>query len=227
MRRHLLAVLFLCLLVPTSLKADEPAKESKRVPLFDSDRFDAWSTPDEKTVPASWEVKDGVIHLSKGSTRGGNIVTVKEFSDFSLEFEFKIATKGNSGVKYRVQRFEQRVLGFEYQVQDDVGVKSTSPKNQTGSIYDLYEPDQSVAPNPAGEWNLARVEAKGNRIEHYLNGQKIVSATLGSDEWKKRLRSSKFADTDGFGEKPRGRIMLTDHGSEVWYRNFVLVDLSQ
>lgn len=207
--------------IEAELRSD---KKSKPVALFDLDRFDAWSTPDGKTVPASWEVKDGLIHLSKGSTRGGNIVTVQEFADFTLEFEFKIATKGNSGVKYRVQRYGQRYLGFEYQVQDDVGIQSRSPKNQTGSIYDLYGPDKSVTPNPAGEWNLARVEANGNRIEHYLNGQIIVSATLGDDDWKTRLAASKFAETDGFGEKPRGRIMLTDHGSEVWYRNFVLVE---
>ncbi len=207
--------------IEAELRSDN---KSKPVALFDLDRFDAWSTPDGKTVPASWEVKDGLIHLSKGSTRGGNIVTVQEFADFTLEFEFKIATKGNSGVKYRVQRYGQRYLGFEYQVQDDVGIQSRSPKNQTGSIYDLYGPDKSVTPNPAGEWNLARVEANGNRIEHYLNGKIIVSATLGDDDWKTRLAASKFAETDGFGEKPRGRIMLTDHGSEVWYRNFVLVE---
>ena len=134
MRRHLLAALCLCLLVLPSLKADDIAKEARRVRLFDSDRFDAWSTPDGKTVPASWEVKEGVIHLSKGSTKGGNIVTVQEFSDFTLEFEFKIATKGNSGVKYRVQIYGQRFLGFEYQVQDDVGVKSTSPKDRKSVV---------------------------------------------------------------------------------------------
>ena len=224
MQRHLLAYLFLCLSTAPLLLADEADKKARRVALFDSDRFDAWSTPDGKSVPSSWEVKDGLIHLSKGSTKGGNIVTTQEFADFTLEFEFKIATKGNSGVKYRVQRYGQRFLGFEYQVQDDVSIKSRSAKNQTGAIYDLYEPDKSAVPNPAGEWNVARIEAKGSNIEHYLNGQKIVSATLGNDDWKDRLKASKFAETSGFGEKPRGRIMLTDHGSEVWYRNFVLIE---
>jgi hypothetical protein len=220
----LLAIAFLGFAIANadSALAQKNDSTDRLVSLFEGDRFDAWSTPDGKPVPSSWEVKDGEIHLRKGSTRGGNILTKQEFSDFNLEFEFKIAKKGNSGIKYRVRQYGQRFLGFEYQVQDDLDNTKMPGKNRTGSIYDLFEPDSQVKANPAGEWNLARIEVNGNKIEHFLNGEKIVSALLGEEDWKKRLASSKFSETKGFGESPRGRIMLTDHGSEVWYRNFVL-----
>ena len=53
-----------------------------------------------------------------------------------------------------------------------------------------------------------------------LNGSLIVSASIGSEEWKLRVAESKFSAVKGFGLNPRGKLMLTDHGDEVWYRNF-------
>jgi hypothetical protein len=74
---------------------------------------------------------------------------------------------------------------------------------------------------PAGEYNEARIVVQGNRIEHWLNGQRVVNATVGDEEWQRRIAASKFSDVPDFARNPRGKIMLTDHGSEVWYRNFV------
>jgi hypothetical protein len=73
-----------------------------------------------------------------------------------------------------------------------------------------------------GEYNTSRIVVRGDQIKHWLNGRLIVSATVGSPEWDKRIASSKFSDVPGFGRNRFGRIMLTDHGSEVWYRNFTI-----
>src|SRR5438132_1328954 len=74
---------------------------------------------------------------------------------------------------------------------------------------------------PASEYKQARIVVKGNKIEHWLNRQLIVSATVGDEEWQRRVAASKFNDVPDFSLNPRGKLMLTDHGSEVWYRNFV------
>ncbi|XZE20006.1 3-keto-disaccharide hydrolase [Pirellulaceae bacterium SH449] len=179
---------------------------------------DAWMMIDGSPPKSGWEFGDTVIFLSMKEGRSGHIVTKEEYLDFDLEFEWKIAKNGNSGIKFMVQHYEDRVLGLEYQIYDDDGTHPVSPKNSTGSLYDLYEPNMSKRLRPVGEWNQSRIVVDGDKIEHWLNGALIVSAMVGSDEWNDRLAQSKFHDVEGFCANRKGRLMLTDHGSEVWYK---------
>ncbi len=187
---------------------------------FDGKSLAAWTNIDGKPPGEGWEVIDGMIHLKKEGKGSGHIITVNEFGDFTFAFEWKIAPGGNSGVKYRVRSYGNKVLGCEYQIYDDEGKKKMLPRNSAGALYDLYEPNSSKQLKPAGEWNLAKIVVRDNRIEHWLNGQQVVAATVGDSEWKKRISESKFSEYEDFSQKPRGKLMLTDHGSEVWYRNF-------
>src|SRR5688572_15026537 len=191
---------------------------------FDGKSLDGWTTPDGKPVTQGWEVVDGVIHLTKGGPRGGNIVTKEEFGDFQLSFEWRIAERGNSGLKYRVRNYGGRMLGLEYQVYDDRG--RAPGKGTSGALYDLYEPVASRKLKPVGEYNTARIVVRNDKIEHWLNGELIVSASVGDSQWQRRIGESKFSDVPDFSRNRTGKFMLTDHGSEVWYRNFVFEPLA-
>ena len=57
-------------------------------------------------------------------------------------------------------------------------------------------------------------------IQHWLNGHLLLTAVVGSDEWKTRIANSKFHNVDGFGLNQTGKIMLTDHNSECRFRTF-------
>jgi hypothetical protein len=72
---------------------------------------------------------------------------------------------------------------------------------------------------PAGEWNTARIVARGTHVEHWLNGRKLLEYEQGSPEWEERVRQSKFATMPEYGRQLRGHIALQDHGDRVWYRN--------
>lgn len=194
-----------------AVEADDPS-------IWKGESLAGWMTIDGNPAPSGWEAKDGVIRLRKTLFRSGHIVTRQEFGDFELSFDWKIAPGGNSGLKYRVRTYGDRTIGCEYQIFDDPS--GTAPANtQTGSIYDLYEPIQGTKAHAAGEWNAAKIVVKDNRIEHWINGVKIVEATVGDAEWERRIAISKFNDVENFSKNPKGRIMLTDHGSEAWYRN--------
>lgn len=175
-------------------------------------------TLEKQPAPPGWVAKDGVIHLRKMPERTGHIVTRSEFGDFELEFEWKIAPGGNSGIKYRVRTYGDRTIGCEYQIYDPNG-KEVDPKNETAALYDLYEPSPEVVVHSAGNWNLAKIRVCDQQIEHWLNGQLAVKATVGDSEWERRIAQSKFNDVENFSKNRFGRLMLTDHGSEVWYRN--------
>ena len=209
---------------PAAKPAPAKPAPNKNADPFDGKTLLGWTTQDGKPVEQGWEVVDGVIHLKKDGKRAGNIVTAREFGDFDLSFEWKIAPRGNSGIKYRVRSYNGKVLGCEYQIFDDVGTKtSTKSKNSSGSLYDLYEPNDDKQLKPVGEYNTGRIVVKGQQIEHWLNGKKIVSATAGDAVWKKNVAASKFNDVRNFSLHPGGKLMLTDHGSEVWYRNVTFV----
>ena len=213
------------LLLLVLLAAASPVAAQGWQPLFDGQSLRGWMTLDGQPVTKGWEASGGAIHLNVAGGRAGDIVTDVEYEDYQLLFEWKIAAGGNSGVKYRVKDFGGKTLGCEYQLYDDQE-QGLPARGSTGSLYDIYEPAANKPLNPAGHFNRSLVVVRGNHVEHWLNGTLIVQAEVGSDEWRRRVAESKFADVPGFGENRRGRIMLTDHGSEVWYRNVFLMPLS-
>ena len=200
------------------------AAAQQPIPLFDGTSLRGWIRMDGKPVEEDWEVVDGTLHLKDRPAGGANLFTEQEYTDFELEFEWRIAPKGNNGLKYRVRKYGNQYLGCEYQILDDAAYK-LNPRGMTGSLYELYEPGDAKQLRPVGEFNHSRIVVRGNRIEHWLNGARIVSANVGTGEWQQRVAESKFHNVEGFGENRSGLIMLTDHGSEVWYRNMVLTPL--
>lgn len=199
---------------------------SEVVSLFDGQTLDGWTTASGEPVTKGWKVEDGVLLRTGG---GGAIYTEREYGDFALDFEWKIAPRGNSGVKYRVRYYEQGVrgrpgwLGYEYQLLDDATrLKVGKSKSGTGAIYSLYAPGENKRLKPTGEYNHSRIVVCETKIEHWLNGEKIVEADTSSQEWKKRIADSKFGPVKDFSLNKRGRIQLQDHGSNVWFRNITL-----
>lgn len=201
-----------------------PLNAQPAIALFDGHSFAGWETMDGGPVSRGWEIVDGAIHLTADGPRAGNIITSSSYANYDLRFEWKIAAGGNSGIKYRVTDFGDRSLGCEYQILDDATHQQFGPKQMTGSLYALYEP-QSYPANPAGEFNRGRIVVCGRRLQHWVNEVLVVDAITGSRDWHQRKSDSKFADVKGFGENAWGKIMLTDHNSGVWYRNLTLREL--
>ncbi len=166
-----------------------------------------------------WSTEEGGnLHL-KG--KGGSLISKLDYADFELEWDWKISPKGNNGVKYWVTKVGGKEwLGIEYQMIDDVanpdGMRGGS--HSTAAFYDIQEPSQDKGLKPPGEWNTSRVVSKGGKLEHWLNGKLVGQADTASEDWKKRIGASKFKSKEGFAPG-KGRIMLTDHSDETWFRN--------
>jgi hypothetical protein len=198
---------------------------AQTIALFDGQTLNGWVTAQGKPVTKGWRADDGSLRLDVNQGRGGNIFTDREYGNFILDFEWKIAKGGNSGIKYKVKKFGNRTLGCEYQIIDDDGHhKGSVNKNSTASLYDIYAPSNHHV-RPVGEFNQSRIVVCGTSIEHWLNGQLVLTAHVGGAEWYAKKKKSKFKDVVGFGENTHGTIMLTDHHSEVWYRNIYLTPI--
>lgn len=211
-----LAIAIAPLAASFSFAADVP-------PLFDGKSLAQFENGNGGDAAEGWQVKDGVIHLQKGegAPKGGNLYSRLEYANYRLSFDWKISKGGNNGIKYRVHKYGGSWLGCEYQLYDDVGKKiSPTSRTSTASIYALYPPDGAKKLKTAGEeFNTSTIIVEGDRVEHWLNGDKVVEALTGSDEWRKRVAGSKFKSKMNFGEQEFGRIMITDHNDEVWIRN--------
>jgi hypothetical protein len=204
---------------PAAAKAKGKKREKGFTKLLQGDPAKTWvGYNKEAGWPDGWELADGVLHRKSG---GGDLQTVEEFQDFDLRFAWKVSEGGNSGVMYRVSREKGPAYetGPEYQVLDNAKHRDgKSPLTSSGSLYALYAPEP-VEMKPAGEWNTARIVVKGNHIQHFLNGNKVVDAEIGSEDWNKRLAASKFASWPKFTKNNRGFVVIQDHGDEVWFRN--------
>ena len=123
----------------------------------------------------------------------------------------------NNGIKYLITEKRNQVIGHEYQMIDDV--VAPKAKHSTGSFYDVLAPSKEKPLKPVGQWNHARVLIQGNHVEHWLNGSKILTYELGSEEVLKAVQNSKFKSVPDFGKKMRGHIILTEHQDEASYKN--------
>jgi hypothetical protein len=199
--------------------------------LFDGKTAKGWRKFKGKEMPGSWQVKDGVLALIPGSGKsGGDIVTDGRYDSFDLVLEWKIAPGGNSGVMYHVIEDDLQTpwqSGPEYQLLDNGRhPDGKSPLTSAASCYALYAPAKDVT-RPVGEWNKTRIVVRGPHVEHWLNGKKVVEFELGSADWVKRVKESKFRDMPKFGKARKGHICLQDHGDRVEFRNIKVRELKE
>lgn len=204
---------------PESDMADE-SLQGGWITLFDGTDLSAWRGYRRTDAPGGWQVREGLLTFVPG-VEGGDLVSRDQFDDFELQLDWRVGPAGNSGIFYRATEDHEEIWhgAHEMQILDDAGHQDGGdPATSAGAAYALYPATADVV-KPAGEWNSVRIVADGPRVEHWLNGVKIVEYEIGSDDWNTRMRASKFIEHAGFGEARRGHIGLQDHGDPVWYRN--------
>jgi hypothetical protein len=195
--------------------------------LFDGTSLNGWQRYDGAPITAGWKAVDGA--LTRVERGGSDIVTVRKYGNYELALEWKLSPDGpagNSGIFYNVIDTGGIYWGApEMQILDD----ARHPDGRTiltssGANYALHGVPHGAA-KPVGEWNAVRIVRRGDHVEHWLNGAKVVEYELGSADWKARVAASKFKDKPLYGTARVGRIGLQEHGSFVAFRNIRIREL--
>ncbi len=199
--------------------------------LFDGESLDGWKAYTSEGT-GSWLVEDGLLAASgNGSDSNGYIITRKQYDNFDLKFEWKIAPEGNSGILYHVIESEKYatpyLTGPEYQLIDDIDFPEELEEWQkAGADYAMYIADNSKKNlKQVGEWNSSRILFDNGHVEHWLNGEKILEFEAWTDEWFALKNSGKWENAPEYGLSSVGHISLQDHGSKVWFRNMKIKEL--
>lgn len=216
----MLATLVLGLLACQSTDTPQISpKGEKSIELFNGKDLDGWQQFASKK--ALWKVEDGMI-VCQGNGAGW-LGTKQQYSDFELSLEYRLQPSGNSGIYIRAPK-EGHIsrVGMEIQLLDDLHAKYAKLHfyQYTGSVYHVIGP-RLRSTKAAGQWNQITIRAKGDHIQVWLNGPKIVDANLAV--WRGDLAIAK--EHPGIS-RTTGHIGLQSHTDRVEFRNIKLTPLN-
>ena len=219
---------------PNTLTSKE--KADGWVLLFDGQTLNGWRDFNGTSLTGPWEVQDGTIWTDgKGDDSNGYIVTDREYANFDLKWEWKIARGGNSGLIYHAVEGPQfnvpYITGPEYQIIDDdnweeVNGYPLEPWQRCAVDYAMYVPDfETRILKPAGEWNQSEIIFDNGHVTYLLNGKVTVEFDAWTPDWFARKNAGKWSHAPEYGLSRTGHISIQDHGYPASFRNIKIKEL--
>ncbi len=160
-------------------------------------------------------VEDGAIVCTP---EGKNLMTEQTFSNYILEFDFKLPPGGNNGLGIHYPGTgDGAYTGMELQILDNSDPKYAGLKDYqfNGSLYTLA-PAKKGGLKPVGEWNHERVSVSGSGLMVELNGEIILRANL--DDLNARNPQHEGA------KRRAGHLAWLGHGDRVAFRNIRILE---
>ena len=183
--------------------------------------YDGKSATGWKGATANCEFSNGMIQNKKG--KGGAVFTEKTFSDFTVQFEFKLPPGGNNGLAIRYPgKGNPAYAGMcELQVLDNTAEKfaKLDVRQYHGSAYGMVPAHRGYL-RALNAWNFQVVEVVGPAIKVELNGTRILDTDL-----------SKVTEYMGNKKHPgkelkSGHFGFAGHGDPVAFRNIKIEEMN-
>jgi len=235
-------------------KVPSTPQDENWIHLFDGKTTDGWRAYNGESIPPGWIAKDGALTFDTAlgleqDYKGGKdiIYSLEEFENFELHVEWKLPKGGNSGIFYHIKEgFDAiPIISPEYQLIDDenyAAIHDLTAYNlslgytenpselkalqKTASDYAMHPADGSIKKlNPIGEWNSTKIVFTPEKVEHWLNGVKVLSFVPWSEDWYEKKNSDKWKNSKDYGSFKKGYIGFQDHSSPIWFRNIKIKKL--
>jgi hypothetical protein len=120
-----------------------------------------------------------------------------KYRDFDFRMEYR--NSGNQGIFYRFDVSGQYAweTGIEYAIDDNITQSET--KFRAGAAYDLFPPSsQEYFVRSTNRWNSVRIVVKGDSVEQWMNGVKVVGFRYWSPEFLTAFQNSKWTGFNRF-----------------------------
>ncbi|MDA7920866.1 DUF1080 domain-containing protein [Verrucomicrobiales bacterium] len=205
---HFLLVLFAALPSYFFVQADDETFTT----LFDGSSLEGWKQS------GNWVIAEDGSLFRKEKGGGISYSAAKVPDDFELQFEWKVAERTNSGVYYRPTQYEYQILD------NKTHPDGKNPRTSAASLYFCMAPCCDLT-KPVGEWNVGKIVAKGSVVQHWLNGQAVISFDYDDAKWKEQV--GLLTKRGGNLEARGANLSLQDHGDPVWYRNIRIREIPQ
>lgn len=190
------------------------------VPLFNGVDMSGWIGNLKDYV-----ARNGVIACIPSGGGHGNLYTEKEYSNFTMRFEFKLTPAANNGLGIRTPlEGDAAYVGMELQILDNEAdvYKDLAVYQYHGSVYGVIPAKRGYL-KPTGEWNTQEVVANGNKIRVTLNGTVILDGDI-AEASKNFTATADKQKHPGLSNKS-GHIGFLGHGSELEFRNLRIKEL--
>ena len=184
------------------------ADEFTQRPLFNGKDLSGW-------IGEGYVVEDGSIICTP---EGKNLVTEQTFSNFILDFDFKLPPGGNNGLGIHYPGTgDGAYVGLELQILDNTDPQYKDLKDYQfhGSLYTLA-PAKKSGLKPVGEWNHERVTVLDSEVTVELNGEIILREDLAK-------LSAQHPKHEGV-KRRAGHIAWLGHGDSVAFRNIRIAE---
>ena len=226
--------ILLIFVLTTLFRCEKKTEDKEWIYLFSDEYSSNWKAYNGDSLPKKWKITNNTLtfdtefKLESEYTKGSDIIFSKEeFANFELHIEWKLPKGGNSGIFYHLKEGfdETSEIAPEYQLLDDEGWEELNrdklkPWQKAGADYAMYSPNTDVKIlNPSGKWNSTKIIFTEEKVEYWLNEQKILSFIPWSEDWYKRKNSGKWKDSKFYGKYKKGYIGLQDHNSPISFRN--------
>lgn len=145
---------------------------------------------------------------------------------FEEQVGYELANKLSDRTKPSPEGGEEYVIAFEYQLIDNSAHPDAMRGSlyQTGGLYSMIAPDKQMS-KPVGEWNTSRIVLRGETVQHWLNGEKVMESRLDAEPIRKAVakRWEKHAPElyRKLADQPEKEcpVALQHHNDAVWFRN--------
>ena len=201
-----------------STLSDQEKKEGFES-LFNGRDLDNWVGNKTAYYP-----ENGILVVSPDAGgQGGNLLTLKEYSNFNFRFEFQLTPGANNGLGIHTPlEGDAAYQGKELQILDNSAsiYANLEPYQYHGSVYGIIAAKRGFL-KPVGEWNSQEVIVNGDDIKIILNGEVIVDGNL-----KEATKNGTPDKREHPGlNRYKGHIGFLGHGSELKFRNIRIKEL--
>jgi hypothetical protein len=155
----------------------------------------------DESMNAHWHPVAGGDLIFDG--KGLNLVTARDYRDFEMLVDWKIASLGDSGIYLRGQP--------QVQIWDREDKRGNPKRLGSGGLYNNKKNPTAplvFADHAPGDWNRFRILMVGEKVHVFLNGELVVNNTTLENYFER--------------DKPipaTGPIELQNHGNTLWFRN--------